>query len=57
MTTRRAIQVRFMNSPSSPMGDRNESVADRTRRELLVEVDVMGHACDDRTTFAPHGTY
>ena len=39
------------------MEARTESIAERIRRELLAEVDVMGHACDDRTTFAPHGTY
>ena len=36
---------------------RSESVADRIRRELLAEVMVASRVIDDRTTFAPHGTY
>ncbi len=39
------------------MGVRIETVAEQVRRELAAEVDVKGHAGDDRTTFAPRGTY
>ncbi len=39
------------------MGVWIETVAERIRRELLAEVDVTGRTCDDRTTFAPRGTY
>ena len=46
-----------MNSLSSPVRGRFETVAEQIRRELLAEVDVTGYVSDDRTTFAPHGTY
>ena len=46
-----------MNSPSRPSGVRCETVAEQIRRELLAEVDVTGRVSDDRTTFAPNGTY
>ena len=46
-----------MNSPNSPVGVRIETVAEQIRCELLAEVDVTGHSGDDRTTFAPRGTY
>ncbi len=45
-----------MNRLSSPLV-RSESVAERIRRELLAEVVMSGRIIDDRTTFAPHGTY
>ncbi len=45
-----------MNRPSSPLV-RSESVAERIRRELLAEVVMASRVIDDRTTFAPHGTY
>ena len=46
-----------MNSPNSPVGERIETVAEQIRRERVAEVDVTGYTGDDRTTFAPRGTY
>jgi hypothetical protein len=45
-----------MNSPSRPLV-RVASVAERIRRDLLAEVEIALRVADDRTTFAPHGTY